>query len=212
MEAAIGHYLKIFVGMFVIVNPIGMAPFFLDMTEGLSPAAKRAVARLASITASGVLIGAALTGARLLAFFGVSLPAFRVAGGILILLIAIAMLQASPSRARQTPEEAAEATDKEKIAIVPLAIPLLAGPGAISTAILYANQAKGVRETIFLILTCVVVGICVYLVFRSSEKIGKTLGKTGINILTRLFGILLAAIGVEFITEGLVKLLPGLAR
>jgi multiple antibiotic resistance protein len=210
MEFSLSGGLKVLVGMFVIVNPIGMIPFFLNLTENSDPAGKQRIARVAATAVIAVLVGSSLLGDGLLRFFGVSLPAFRVAGGILLLLMAVAMIQAAPSRARHTPEEAQEASDKENIAIVPLAIPLLAGPGSISTAILYANQAEGFFAFTFLLATCVAVGVSCYYVFRSAETIRAKLGKTGINIMTRLFGILLAAIGVEFIAGGLAKLLPGL--
>lgn len=204
-------YIKTFMAILVIVNPIGIAPVFLTLTEGQSEAAKKAVARLAVVVMSGVLVGSSLAGQHVLKFFGVGIPAFRTAGGILLLLTAISMLQARKPRTRHTPEEEEEAASKQSIAIVPLAIPLLAGPGAISTTILYGTQADTLLDFLVLIGSCVLVGGCTYVTMRLSATIGRILGKTGINIVTRLFGILLAALGVEFITVGLAQLLPGLA-
>jgi len=205
-------YIKTIIGLFVIVDPLGVVPIFISMTAGHSRSDKRAIAKTATLTASGVLAGAALTGQHLLDFFGVSIPAFRVAGGVLLLLIAISMLNAQRPRTKHTPEEAAEAAEKDSIAVVPLAIPLLAGPGAISSTILYASQARSWFDYVFLVLACALVGASTYLACILSEPIGRILGKTGINIVTRLFGILLAAIGVEFITRGLVQLIPSLGH
>lgn len=211
MNAMTMDYIKTFVGILVIVNPIGMAPVFLTLTEGQSNESKRAIARLAVTVMSGVLIGSSLAGQHVLKFFGVGIPAFRAAGGILLLLTAISMLQARQPRTRHTPEEEEEAASKQSIAIVPLAIPLLAGPGAISTTILYGTQADTWIDFVVLIASCALVGAITYITMRLSRHIGRVLGKTGINIVTRLFGILLAALGVEFITAGLAQLLPGLA-
>ncbi len=212
MDGSITQYIKIVVGLFVIVNPIGMAPIFLSLTQDQSEQEKRATARIAAVAATALLVGAALTGEHILSFFGVSIPSFRVAGGLLVLLVSLAMLHARESGAKHTPEEAAEAADKENVAVVPLAIPLLAGPAALSTAILYAHQAKSAFDVAFVIGACMLVGLCVYVAFRIAAPMSRLLGKTGTNIMTRLFGILLAAIGVEFIARGLAQLLPGLAH
>jgi len=206
------EYMKTIMAILVIVNPIGIAPVFLGLTEDYSRMERRAVARMATITATMLLIGSALFGQYILAFFGVSIPAFRVAGGILILLIAISMLNAKRPRSKYTPGEAEEAAESDSIAIVPLSIPLLCGPGGISTTILYSSQATNVVDYLFLVAACAFVGMCIYAALRLSETIGEVLGKTGINIITRLFGILLAAIGVEFIIGGLTVMLPFLNK
>ena len=205
------HYMTTIIGLLVIVNPIGMAPIFVSLTENYSESDKRSVIRTATIAVTCLLIGSALIGESTLNLFGVSLPAFRVAGGILLLLMAISMLHAKHPRIKFTPGEELEAAEKDNIAIVPLAIPLLAGPGAISTTILFSSQAQGMFDYLWLIFSCIVVGLVVFVTFKLSTKLAHLLGKTGINIVTRLFGILLAAIGVEFITKGLEVLLPGLS-
>jgi multiple antibiotic resistance protein len=158
-----------------------------------------------------VLVGAVFLGEPLLDVFGISIASFRVGGGILLLLMAIAMLQALPSRVQQAPEEAKEAEEKEHVAVVPLAIPLLAGPGAMSTVIIYAHQAATWFDTLFLILASLFVAGTVWVALALANSIGTALGKTGVNIVTRLMGLILAAIAVEFITQGLAQLLPGLA-
>ena len=205
-------YMKVLLALIVIVNPVGAVPIFVGLTDGLSRPVVRGIIRLAAFTSTGVLVGAALAGEQILSFFGVSLDAFRVGGGILLLLTAVAMLHASPPRTKHTPEEEEEAAGKENIAVVPLAVPLLSGPGAISTVILYGTQAHTLQSKGFLVGACVLTGLSIFLTLKLATPIGGLLGKTGINIVSRLFGILLAAMGVEFITDGLKVLLPALGR
>jgi len=202
---------RIFVGMFLIVNPIGLTPIFMSLTSGQTEKEKRGVARISVVTASIILVAGALVGEHILNFFGISMASFRVAGGILLLLIALSMLHAKQSHTQHTPEEAEEAEDKDSVAVTPLAIPLLAGPGSLSTAILFSHQSPDMFHKGFLIGTIVFIGIVLYVSFAFSDFISARLGKTGINVLTRLFGIILAALGVEFMAKGLATLLPGLA-
>ncbi|MEW6746979.1 MAG: MarC family protein [Planctomycetota bacterium] len=205
------QYMKTVIGILVIVNPIGTIPFFLGLTEGQAASTRRAVARLASFAATIVLVGSAFLGEPVLSFFGVTIPAFRVAGGLLLLTIAMGMLQAQRPRTKTTPGEEVEAAARENVALVPLAIPLLAGPGAISTMILLASHATGFADRAFLVGACALVGGVSFVILCLAGTIGRVLGRTGINVVTRLFGILLAALGVEFIAGGLVTLMPGLA-
>lgn len=206
------EYLKILVGLIVIVNPLGMVPVFLSMTSRDFPEDRIRIARTASITVGIVLVVSALFGEMLLGFFGISISAFRVGGGILILLMAIDMLNARRSRMKQTREEAEEAEEMETIAVVPLAIPLLAGPGSISTAILYSHMGSGWGHRFSLLLIIAVVVVTVWATFRLAVRFGQMLGTTGINVATRLMGLILAAIAVEFITSGAKELLPGLGK
>ncbi len=133
------EYTKFFLALIVIVNPVGAVPLFVSMTEQHTRDEKQRIARVASSAVAVVLILAAVGGQPLLAFFGITIASFKVGGAILILLLAISMMHATPTGEKQTPEEAREAADKESIAVVPLAIPLLAGPGAISTTIIYCD-------------------------------------------------------------------------
>lgn len=198
--------------MLVLLNPIGTVPVFLGVTAGQSPQRRNKTGRTAALTVATVLIVSILVGEWALRAFGVNLPCFQVGGGILILLLAIHMLQARHSEIKQTPEEAREAEEHESVGVVPLGTPLMAGPGTISTAIIFANTATTWFDVGLLIATSFFAAACVWLVLRMAEPIGTALGRTGINILTRLMGLVLAAVAVKFITDGLLQLLPALGR
>jgi multiple antibiotic resistance protein len=197
--------------LFVVANPVGSVPIFISLTADQGAHERRRTARIAAVTVAIVLVSSVFAGEPLLQLFGISVPSFRVGGGILILLMAIAMLQARSSRVVRTPEEAEEAATKDEVGAVPLAIPLIAGPGAISTVIIYSHQAADWIDTLALILAGMLVAVSVWIAFRLADPISGLLGKTGINIVTRLLGLVLAAVAVEFITGGLAQLLPGLA-
>ncbi|MEX0900864.1 MAG: MarC family protein [Gammaproteobacteria bacterium] len=205
------EYVKIFVAILVIVNPLGAVPFYISLTSGLAPKERRKIPNQTSLTIVVVLVVATFIGEALLGLFGISLASFRVGGGILLMLMAVSMMQARQSRSRQTPEEAIEAEDKENIAVVPLAMPLLAGPGAISTVIIYASLSAHPLHYLIIMLSCIVVAFVIWLALHSAEFLAGYLGTTGINIAMRLMGILLAAIAIEFIASGALDLLPGLA-
>ncbi|HVO76446.1 MAG TPA: MarC family protein, partial [Candidatus Bathyarchaeia archaeon] len=138
----------------------------------------------------------------ILKLFGISIASFRIGGGILLMLMAIAMMNAKISPAKRTDSEEEEAHGKENVGVVPLAIPLLAGPGAISLVIIYAHKITGVINTVFLVLSIVIVAAMMWGALRLSARISKLLGQTGINIATRIMGLILAAISVEFIASG----------
>jgi multiple antibiotic resistance protein len=205
-------YIKIFTTLLAIVNPPGIIPVFVSLTRSSSEQERRRIARTAGITVAVVLTASALIGKLLLDFFGVSIASFKVGGGILLLLMAIAMMQARPTQTRQTPEEAEEAEEKESIAVVPIALPLLAGPGAISTVIIYAQASYHPLHLGIIIISSLIVALLSWLALIVANPLSKMLSKTAINIATRLMGLLLAAISVEFIAGGLVQLLPGLAK
>jgi multiple antibiotic resistance protein len=203
-------YARIVTALFVIANPVGVIPTFVSVTGGYSTTEKRHTPRVTAATVFIVLVAAAVLGEHLLRFFGISIASFRVGGGILILLMAIGMLGAKPSRAHYTPEETEMATGKESVAVVPLAIPLVAGPGAISTVIIYANHAAIWFDTAFLLLASLFVAVSVWVALRLTDPISTVLGGTGIKIVTRLMGLILAAVALEFIGEGSAQLLLGL--
>ena len=205
-------YIKIFTALLAIVNPLGAVPVFVSLTGGLTEGERRRIVRTTSIAFAVVLIVAALIGESLLNFFGISIPSFKVGGGILLMLMAIAMMQARHTLTRQTPEEAEEAGEKESIAVVPIAIPLLAGPGAISTVIIYAQASYQPVHIALIIFIVLMVALVTWIALHTANPVGRMLGKTGINIATRLMGLLLASIAVEFIAGGLAQLLPGLAK
>ena len=205
-------YLKIFTALLAIVDPIGSIPIFISMTDHLGGAERKRTARTAAVTMAAVLVGACVFGDAVLRLFGVTLASFRVGGGILLLLMAIAMFHAENSRSRQTPEEAAEAGERGGggVGAVPLAIPLLSGPGAISTMIIYTAQGEGPSHMAVMIGGSALLGAIVWVSYRLAIPIGSRMGRTGINIVRRLMSLLLAAIAVEFITGGLGELFPAL--
>ncbi|MGE0823315.1 MAG: YchE family NAAT transporter [Candidatus Binatia bacterium] len=205
------EYTKLLTTLLVIVDPLAAIPLFLSLTSEQSAAERNQSAQVTASTVAVVLVVAIMVGEPLLRFLGISLASFRVGGGILLLLMAIAMLQAQHSRIQQAPEETREAEEKESVAVVPLAIPLLAGPGAISTVIIYSHRATTWFDTVLLMLASLVVAGTVWIALRLASVIGAALGKTGINIITRLMGLMLAAVAVEFIAAGASQLLPGLA-
>ncbi len=206
------EYVKMFTAIVVIVDPIAAVPLFVTLVSNHSQQERRRIARFTGFSVAIVLVAACVSGESLLRLFGVSMAAFRVGGGILVMLIAISMFNAQLSWSKATPEETKEAEQKPDIAVVPLAIPLLSGPGAISTVIIFANQSLSWAHKGLLVASCVMVAITVWVTLRMAIPIGAWLGKTGINIVTRLMGLLLAAIAVEIITAGLSKLLPGLVK
>jgi multiple antibiotic resistance protein len=204
-------WLHSLIGLIVIVNPLLAIPAFTTMTQGEDPMQRRATAHRTALTVAAVLSLSALGGEYVLRFFSIDIPAFQVGGGILILLMAIAMLHAKMGGTRHTAEEADEAQDKSQVGVVPLGIPLLAGPGSISTVIIYAHAQHGVLGTGTLVVEVWMVAGLVWLSLALGDRLAHVLSKTGINVATRIMGLLLAAIAVQFITQGLQHLLPGLA-
>jgi multiple antibiotic resistance protein len=197
--------------LFAIVDPVGVIPIFLLATQGYTLAQSRAAARIAALTVLGVLTLFAFLGEPLLMFFGIRLAAFSVAGGLLLLLLALSMVQARVSPLRQTQDEALEAEEKDAVGVVPLGVPLLAGPGAITHVIVAASAAPGdVLHQAALLIPVALVALSVWLSFRAAPVIARRLGKTGIHVVTRLMGLIIAAISVEMIAAGLGKLFPGL--
>ncbi len=202
---------KAALALFAIVDPVGVIPMFLLATHGYTLAQSRAAARIAALTVLGVLTLFTFLGEPLLMFFGIRLAAFAVAGGLLLLLLALSMVQARVSPQRQTQDEAAEAEEREAVGVVPLGIPLLAGPGAITHVIVAASAARGeVLHQAALLVPVGLVALSVWLSFRAAPVISRRLGKTGIHVVTRLMGLIIAAISVEMIADGLGKLFPGL--
>lgn len=203
-------YLHIFTALFVIVDPIGAIPLFISYTRDQSTAERRVSARTAAIAVAAILLLSIFVGEDLLKLFGIGIPSFRVGGGILILLMAIAMLNARQGGARYTAEEGREGQEKDNIAVVPLAIPLLAGPGAISTTIIYAHNAYSLLDKTALVIAALLVAASVATALHLAERIANRLGRTGINIATRIMGLILTAVAVEFIAGGLIQLFPKL--
>lgn len=205
---AYSDYLKIFIGIMAIVNPIGAIPIFISLTTGTSRTEREKIINVVALTVGIILLAALFFGELILHFFGISIHSFRVGGGILLLLIAISMLNAKVSSIVQTREEAEESKDKESIAVVPLSIPLLAGPGAISTIIIDAHKASGIGHYGIIAVEIMALSLSLWVVLRLAPIISSRISATGINIFTRIMGLILAAIAVEFIANGMKGLFP----
>jgi multiple antibiotic resistance protein len=202
--------LKLTIALLAIVDPVASIPMFISTTAGQTTASRKRITQVVTITVFCVLAVAALIGTQILRLFGISIPSFLVGGGILLLLLAISMLQAKETGMRQTPDEAEEAAEKDAVGVVPLGIPLLAGPGAISTMIIATHQASGWLHHFLLLIPAAITAIAVWLTFKAATWISHQLGRTGINIVTRVMGLIIAAIGVEYIYRGIIELFPKL--
>jgi len=208
--ASAHEYLRFVVTLTAVVDPFLAVPFFLAFTASQGDGERRALARLVAMTVFAVLAVSAFVGEALLELIGASLPAFRVGGGLVLLLMALAMLNAQAGGLRQSNDEARELQSGELSGVVPLAIPLLAGPGAISTSIIAAEQGGTAHQLV--IVGCIAI-VCLlsWATLRRAHTIAVRLGVTGLNIATRILGLLLAAMAVQTMAEGLKKLFPGLA-
>jgi multiple antibiotic resistance protein len=202
--------LKSFISLLALINPVGAIPFFLSLTAQQSDLEKRNTIRIASVSVFCVIAVTALLGQQIIAFFGISVGSLEVGGGIIMLLMAINMLNAQIGNTRSTPEERHEAELKNSVAVVPLAIPLLTGPGSISTVIIYSANAPHWYDRIGLIAIGAVLAALCFGALNLAEPIARWVGRTGINIGTRLMGLMLSALAVEFIVDGLKALLPTL--
>lgn len=204
------EYLRFAVTLTAVLDPFLAVPIFLALTASHSPQARVALVRVVALTVFIVLAVSALLGDTILTLVGASLAAFRVGGGLVLLLMALAMLNAQAGGVRQSEAEAAELESGELRGVVPLAIPLLAGPGAISTTIIAAEKGTGVVH-LSVILGCIAaVSLLTWVVLRAANAIGDRFGTTGLNIATRLLGLLLAALAIQTMAEGLRELFPGL--
>ena len=205
--------LKPLIALLALVNPIGVVPFFIHFTQSFSAAQRRHTIRVTAFAVFAVVALSALAGLRILEFFGISIASFRVGGGLLLLISSLQMLSAQPvaSQASDASEGAQKADAGASIAVVPLAIPLLTGPGTISTVVIYAERAARWWELAVLVGYGVVIGAATLLAFTAAGRIAALLGPTGINVMTRLMGLILSALAVEIMADGLVTLFPVLA-
>jgi multiple antibiotic resistance protein len=213
VHEALATFLVALSAIFFVVDPLSAVPLFLAMTREDSVAKRRDTALRAAVTAALVLGGFALGGAWIFRLLGIGLPAFKVAGGVVLLLLALDMLRTQPSKTRITDGEVAEGTDKDDIAIVPLAMPLLAGPGSIATAIVLMARARvgpwwhAAAVLLAIAVTCA----SAWLILSTAARTERVLGRTTLAILERAAGLLLVAIAIQFMMDGLGEGLPGLA-
>jgi len=203
------EYTRFTIALFAILTPFAAIPIFLGLTEGRSARERNAIAAQAATTVGAVLIGSAFLGDLVLKVLGTSLDSFRVGGGIVLLLIALSLLNATVSGVKHTKEEKAEAEAKTAIGVVPLGMPLLAGPGSISAVIIEMQRGTGWEHAAIIIACILAVCLGLLMALRLAVPIGARMGQTGLNIMNRLFGLLLAAVAVEIIANGLRALFPG---
>ncbi len=205
---------KALVTLLAIVNPLACVPFFIHYTQGFSREQRKRTILVASFSVFVVIGLSALLGLKLLEFFGITLASFQVGGGMLLLTSALAMLNAEPAEAKsaKVDMDEAEMAARTSIAVVPLTIPLLAGPATMSTVVIYAEKAKTFLQLGTLVGYGVVIALATFACFSLAQPIARILGKTGINVMTRLMGLILAALAVEVMADGLVKLFPVLGR
>jgi multiple antibiotic resistance protein len=193
----------IFTSILFIVDPFAVIPTFLAMTVRDSPEQRRVLARRGAWTCAITLIAFAAGGSIIFKIFGITIGAFKIAGGVLIGLNALDMVQARRSQQRETPVETAEGIQKDDIGIMPLGVPMLAGPGAISTVMVLALGAKSTAATVTVYVSIVLTALITYWVLAAASLVERRLGQTGMRILTRLMGLVLAAIAVQFIIDGI---------
>lgn len=208
---------KIFLAFVVLINPFAVLSLFLDITRTASMQERRTVALISSLTVFIAIGFFTLAGQSVLQVLGITLGSFRVAGGLLVLLIAISMVNGAGNPAKSpNPTTATALAHEPKVfngaamAVVPLSIPMIIGPGGISTVIIYAADAKGAKGLFAIIAAGLIISVANYLILMGANKVSKFLGDTGLNILNRIMGMLLAAVAVEIIVAGLKEIFPKL--
>ncbi|MEJ7688472.1 MAG: NAAT family transporter [Variovorax sp.] len=208
--------IKPLITLLAIVNPLAIVPFYIHYTQGYAESGRKRTARVAAFSAFMVIAISALLGLQLLSFFGISIASFQVGGGMLLLISSLNMLNAQPAESKTSQEEIrateVKASLGASIAVVPLTIPLLTGPATMSTVVIYAEKTQNLWELAVLVGYGMVIGLATFATFSLAEPIARVLGKTGINVMTRLMGLILAALAVEVMADGLGTLFPVLAR
>lgn len=210
META--WFVGAFSAIFFVIDPLAVVPIFLAMTPDDDDTRRAVMARRATFVAAAVLFAFALGGQALFQLFGVTLPAFKVAGGVLLLLTALDQLRSHESNTRTSGVEVAEGRAKEDVAIVPLAMPLLAGPGSIATVMVLAGEAKTLAQTFGILASIAVTCAVAFALLRVSNSVNTLLGATGRAVFLRVSGLLLAAVAVQFILSGIGDAFPALSR
>jgi multiple antibiotic resistance protein len=211
MAPLVSYTLLCFGSLFSIVDPFAAVPIFLVLAGSQSKEAQASTALRASLTCFTVLTAFGLAGSYIFSFFGITVPGFKVAGGILLFIVALDMVRAKASSTRSTTEEQDEAATKEDVGLIPIGLPLLSGPGAIATVMVLAGKAGGLGQRIGVHAAILAVSIITFLVLRSSSFMARVLGRTGLNVIGRIMGLILAAVAMQFILDGVREALPGLA-
>jgi multiple antibiotic resistance protein len=202
------EYGKLLVALWALVHPIGAVPIFLNLTEA-RPAERHHIGFVASAAVGMILIACVFVGQALLQAFGIDIPSFRIAGGLLILFAALTMMHTPERGTHELLDDGAVAAFDDSVAVVPLATPILAGPGAISIVIVFAHKSGSLRHYLLICAIIVAVAASTLVVFRLAPAIESLIGRTGMRVLTQIMGLLIAAIAVEFITQGLAAIFPG---
>lgn len=212
MLVGLDDYIKLLAGLLSVVDPIGAIPLFISLTGHRSSEERQRIAWVCAISVGVTLLVALTGGSTMLKLFGISMPSFQIAGGIVISFMGVSMLKASHDRSRHTPEERAESIDKDSIAVVPMAIPLLSGPGAMSTVIVYHNLNPAWDYNLLAVSVIVTLALLVLICLLMAKRIADVLGKAGMNVITRVFGLIILSIAVEFFTKKLAELFPILSN
>ena len=195
-----------FTSIFFLVDPLAAIPTFLVITAGADADERRRTAKTAALTCCVVLTGFAFAGTLIFRLFGITLVAFKIAGGVILMLIGLDMLRARRSPTKETIDETREGAEKENAGIIPLGIPMLAGPGSISTVMVLTGQSSAWWQTTSICVAIVITSILSYWILAAADRVRRYLGETGSRVLTRLMGLLLTAIAVQFILNGLTDL------
>jgi multiple antibiotic resistance protein len=212
MAPLLSYSVLCFGSLLSIVDPFAAVPVFVALVGEQPKASQHGAAFRASLTCFAVLTAFGLGGSYIFSFFGITVPAFKVAGGILLFGVALDMVRAQPSKTRTTIEERSEAATKEDVSIIPLGLPLLSGPGAIATVMVLAGKADGLGQRAGVHAAIFAVSVITFLVLRSSTYVTQVLGRTGLNVIGRIMGLILAAVALQFVLDGVREALPGLAR
>lgn len=195
-----------FSSIFFLVDPFAAVPTFLGLTSDATPAERRHMARRAAWTCFVVLSAFAAAGSLIFKVFGITLPAFEIAGGLILLLIGLEMLQAQRSATQESPGEVQEAAQRDDVGVIPMGIPMLAGPGAISTVMVLMGQSPRWWQAIPVFIAIAVSALASYAILAAADRVRRLLGETGIRILMRMMGLLLTAIAIQFVINGLAAL------
>lgn len=208
MNSDLTEIAKFFISMISILNPIGALPLFITLTRQYSQEEIKRVAINCSYAIAATLLISLIFGKYILVFFGISITSFKLAGGVLVSMTAISMLKAQQSAEKINQEEVDRQTQIKEIGIVPLAIPMLAGPGSISTCIMYSEKLNSAVVWTGIIIAIGVMTIIVFLILANSRKIREKIGRISLNVMTRIMGLILLAVAVEYMSSGLKGLFP----